>query len=509
MRLKNGPPCGPNAIVFTISPTHGPQVGKSVSVMEQSSIDPKTSVLVKVFNDFCNTSTNIFDTARPDLYKTGDIYSRLEVWKLNDVVFLDDSPSILGRVVAIDRQQAVVDCSYTEQALAEESNIAKSSLKVFKLAELEACIEGPDFQTPVTSSSLKTGAAQPSASTNPTFQRTVTRHVSGTVQHLPVCIIDPTPYPPTQRFNSSHGEAIPASSNTLSGLKPLAVHVSDSGPSILFERLSDRATFLACSTHLSTDSLNVSSFVALSQHESNKVKRCTIPEEAVNSIEAGLVVNPLLTQAARMLTSEHGAQKVAPPQFSSKGGNIGRVSGKVVTGKRRLLSRKGKTAVLHPTASGKGKYMYVQPTQDCTGSNANPDSIPRCDFIPISAGHPDLFFIHDISGSVWPLLDGLSLKCTPTGLASQPSGIISKRPSVPQQSYRCIISRQYAVQGQGDVAVLILGKYPPLLSCLRISSCCNACACVHQIAIPCVLHVWFCLSGLGLPFFLPSAYFLS
>ena len=50
VRLKNGPPCGPNAIVFTLSATGGPRVGRSVSVMEQSSIDPKTSVLVKVFS---------------------------------------------------------------------------------------------------------------------------------------------------------------------------------------------------------------------------------------------------------------------------------------------------------------------------------------------------------------------------------------------------------------------------------------------------------------------------
>ena len=123
-------------------------------MMERSSIDPKTSVLVKVFRD-CTSSassaqSNFDGSAHQNFHGSGnDVYSGLEVWKLNDVVFLDDSPSILGRVVAVDNNQVVVDCSYTQSDPSEghpsDVPVAKSSLKVFRLSDLEPCIEGPDF----------------------------------------------------------------------------------------------------------------------------------------------------------------------------------------------------------------------------------------------------------------------------------------------------------------------------------------------------------------------------
>lgn len=478
VRLKNGPPCGPNAIVFTMSPTHGPQVGKTVSVMERSSIDPTTSVLVKVFRDFGLRSTahSKFDATRHDLYESSDIFSGLEVWKLSDVVFLDDSPSILGRVVAVDRQQVIVDCGYsqTHADLVEGSSTAKSSLKVFKLGELEACIEGPDFYPKVKSSQGASGGQSASTSSDTqAFQRSVSRHVAGVVQHCPVCLLDPAPSKPHQARSFDLSMSGPSlSSSRLIGFRPLAVQANDSGPNLLVERVNDGSAFLVCSAHLTTAALNVTSFVALGYRDS-KAKRCTIGEESINCLEGGLVVNQDLVKTANALTK---CQMNNSTAFDPT--KITRTGGKGVGSKRRTSSRKGKTVAHSAAVKGatrvKGSNTH-SPVTFSTTSQTHDQSVTAyysngvqspflgsCEFIALSGGHPDLFFIRDISGSIRPLLDGLSLKCT----ASVSSGLASKRVTVPLQSYRCVSSRQYCVEAEGNVAVFVLGT-------LQFAACTN------------------------------------
>ena len=452
MRLKNGPPCGPNAIVFTISPTHGPQVGKSVSVMERSSIDPKTSILVKVFRD-CNQEPSLsarsnFDAARHVLSESGDIYSGLEVWKLSDVIFLNDAPSILGRVVAIDKQQAIVDCAHNEAPMREGSSVPISSLRVFRLTELEPCIEGPDFQPAMTSSSMTSSTMTSSSKSGgilSLMQRMVTRHTAGTVQHRPVCIVDPAPFtsPSTRRMNT---DSLPLSPHRLTGFRPLAVHATDLGPNLLVERIADRTTFLVCSAHLTTPTLNVTSFVAIGNHDS-KPKHCTIPEEAVNSVEAGFVFNPSLT---RFTKKQEALDTNDVAMATSKSGDGAKTTGKEISGKKRTLSRKGKTVISQVKDSSIRQVAT-------SGSHSIPIGT-ECEFVQLSTSHPNLFFVRDISGTIWPLLDGLCLKCTTSGLGGGPSGLVTKGPPVPQQSYRSITSRQYYVQGHGDVTILVLSK---------------------------------------------------
>ena len=59
-------------------------------------------------------------------------YDGLEVWSLPDVVFLDDSPAVLGRVVTVDQLQAIVDisCASSESGTMGSTSGAQSTLKV-------------------------------------------------------------------------------------------------------------------------------------------------------------------------------------------------------------------------------------------------------------------------------------------------------------------------------------------------------------------------------------------
>jgi hypothetical protein len=59
-------------------------------------------------------------------------YDGLEVWSLSDVVFLDDSPAVLGRVVTVDQLQAIVDisCASSESGTMGSTSVAQSTLKV-------------------------------------------------------------------------------------------------------------------------------------------------------------------------------------------------------------------------------------------------------------------------------------------------------------------------------------------------------------------------------------------
>ena len=192
------------------------------------------------------------------------------MWKLSDVVFLDDSPSILGRVIAIDRQQVVVDCDFTGSNHDGESNVAKSTLKVFRLVDLESCIEGPEYRHTaphsknegVTSKNVSMATSDlPSGShgTREVSQPAISRHVAGTVQHRPVCILDPNL---ARNVDMSISNSIPhPPSERLRGLRPLAVQATDTGPNLLVERVSDQLVFLVSSAHSTTSALNMSSFV--------------------------------------------------------------------------------------------------------------------------------------------------------------------------------------------------------------------------------------------------------
>ena len=312
VRLRNGPPCGPNSIVYSRSPC-GPRVGKTMNIIEHGSLDPKTSVLVKVFKDDYRitsddkrTNWNDFDSGstRPPELDTNSNFNSLEVWKLSDVVFLDDSPAILGRVVTVDHPQAIVDISHSTNesgTLASSSN-AKSTLKVFKVSELELCpIDYVEGSPPVQPRSQQEQATKKSSSEAKASHSRggVSLHVAGTVQHHPVCILAPELSSTSSSSLSSllhQRQGVAASSGAvIYGYTPLAVHTTDEGPTMLVERLSDSATFIVYSGHSSAGdgALASTSFVAVNCKDS-KPNLFTVEEESVPALEGGFRADPLI-----------------------------------------------------------------------------------------------------------------------------------------------------------------------------------------------------------------------
>ena len=300
VRMKNGPPCGQNAVVYTKSPTHGPRVGITVNIVEHSRLDPKTTVLVKVFKSGSARSSD-----RGGAVPTGlelpmamrddmDRYDGLEVWKLSDVIFLGDSPSVLGRVVTIDQQQVIVDVSYSENAsssgqAASSSSGVSSSLKVFRLSELEPCVDSKATDLPGRSKvkSKRTGSLPSSQQQSLSGTKPVSHHVAGVVQHRPILMLDPTAAVPSHSGDSFSPEETTPTSKIL-GYKPLAVHATDEGPTLLLQRITDGRAFLVCSAHAGSGAFVSTSFVAVGTKDS-KPMRCTIEEEGVDAFESGLV----------------------------------------------------------------------------------------------------------------------------------------------------------------------------------------------------------------------------
>jgi E3 ubiquitin-protein ligase EDD1 len=249
VRLKNGAPCGPNALVLQCSKTHGPRVGQTVNIIERSSIDPTINVLVKVMRQPCGGPHGI-------------TFDSLEIWKQSDIVFLDNSPSVLGKVVAIDNNQAIVDITSATDSLLAES---QKSLKVFRLSELAAL--GPDFDGGDNDSSI------------PMNGRSLSRHVAGIVQHHPVCLVDPTPISDLSVTDDSA-----STRSMLKGFTPLAVHPTNSGPYLLVKRIADQRTFIVCTSGTSSALLQSSSFVAVGEKD-QKPYKCTMEEESCDAKE--------------------------------------------------------------------------------------------------------------------------------------------------------------------------------------------------------------------------------
>ena len=305
VRLRNGPPCGPNSIVFNQSGLR-PRVGKTMNIIEHSGLDPKTSVLVKVYKD-THSSVAQADPGpggkgRIGLTRTLEEDSQfegLEVWSLSDVVFLDDSPSVLGRVVTVDQLQAIVDISHSssESGTMGSTSNAQSTLKVFKISEIESCMDSR-LSTSPQKSSKETGlppqtkvggaggvdsdshreAASGCGKGEGLRSESVSQHIAGLVQHTPVCLM--CPHPKTET-SCAHGQ-----SWCVHGYQPLAIQMTDSGPMVLVKRLADGKAFLTCSGHTGFPSFMSSSFVSLSSRDT-KVGRCTIEEESVSAVEGG------------------------------------------------------------------------------------------------------------------------------------------------------------------------------------------------------------------------------
>ena len=397
--MKNGPPCGANAVVYKKSHSHGACVGRTVNIMEHSGLDPKTSVLVKVLKEKSNQRYIDVPHQVPE--------SGLEVWKLSDVVFLDDSPSILGRVVTVDQHQAIVDVSHSQDSQTAEAS--KSCLKVFKVSELELCV---DVKTGEKSKAKTKRCSVP----QPPLSRGITHHVAGIVQHKPVCLLNPSQ---AEQTNSTFGTYDDTPASTIFGYKPLAIQATDEGINLLVERMTDGKAFLVCSAHASTGAFISTSFIAIGGKD-GKPSRCTIKEESVNATESGLAANNFdLLPKSRASGGEREDNQEGDPK---------------------------------PQIGIKRKHTPPSPR------SSTPTEAFTSDF-PLSATHPTfiscynsrVLLLQDVNGLVWPLMDGLSLK------PGHPKHLRSSLQ--PLQAYRSIVSRQHSSSKDTNVMVLILGKY--------------------------------------------------
>lgn len=509
VRLKNGPPCGPNSIVYSVSP-YGPRVGKTMNIIEHGSLDPKTSVLVKVFKD--EFQLNARSTSRkkkhkvefgfssqllPDLEDNSN-YNGLEVWKLSNVVFLDDSPAILGRVVTVDYPQVIVDISHSTNesgTLASSSN-AKSTLKVFKVSELELCpIDYGECDQIHKKKASSSSSSSEGAKFSTLGQDTgVSHHVAGTVQHHPVCILAPevsshdsfsgvSGLPPSTLQQHPGDSIAPSSRSLIYGYAPLAVHTTDKGLTMLLERISDGSTYLVYSGHSSgAGGLVSTSFVALNSKDS-KPNRHTVEEESVPAVEGGFKADPVALQyrsyddhTSKQLCriGKNSAEKVdvrskvrghkealAPSPVDID-------SSKSALPQRRSTRKRRLAKSVENTTSSPDKKSSCEPQPLDTTSNkttkgvcttkspvmSNGTLLPHQDECHYAPHHPlpkinsQLLLIRDVNGKLCPLLDGLNLRPVPGKL----------NVALPTMSYRCVAFRQYAVSSNQNVTVVALGK---------------------------------------------------
>ena len=418
VRLKNGPPCGPGALVLSCSKIHGPRVGKTVNIIEHSSLDPRTTILVKVLRQDLKSGKGAHLSANlpsmhsvPQFLDTSRLYEGLEVWKLSDVVFLDDSPAVLGRVVAIDNSQAIVDIAYSHKSGDASGSTAQSSLKVFRLSELEPC--GVDV--PLAPSTSLEGAT---ISPPPTPHRGVSRHVAGIIQHHPVCLVDPAPSHTPLFYDDSTS----ASGHTiLHGFTPLAVHPTNHGPLLLVKRTCDGKTFLVSSSHHHSGLLQTSSFIAVSGH-GQRLPCSTVEDEGCNALEAGLTRNDDLWSVLKPV--DLLVQPAEPPQRRKIGAK----------------KRKRKTeAPTPPSPSARAEVVI---------------SSRSASFVDLH--HPDVILLQDVHGIPAPILPGFSLR-TPS--PPSPGAKDSDKHSTPvvlTQPYVDLVSRLHDQDSKGKKALLII-----------------------------------------------------
>lgn len=271
--VKSGPNYGVKMPVLQSLATHGPRIGYTVDIDEQSLLDPKVSVKVRV--GCCNGETG--RTKPSDVSASKPQSDRTEVWSRSQVVFLDNPTPSMGEVIAIDQQQAVVklDSSGTDNAV----------VKILKLSELEIVSTKAECGP----SSLPDDSLAASSSNNAHLggdgSTKHTKHIAGVVQHKPLCLLDAScQWKPAEDVTIADAQM----DFIVTGFQPISVHATKEGLVLLVERKSDHKAFLVFPATMTTGLVRGTSYVAMG-NSTNYPNKCTLDEEAVNSIEAGLV----------------------------------------------------------------------------------------------------------------------------------------------------------------------------------------------------------------------------
>lgn len=397
-----------------------------MSIIEHSGLDPKASILVKVYKDVFPASVRTGSSATSDALRaleSESCFDSLEVWSLSDVVYLDDSPAILGRVVTVDQLQAIVDISHSssESGTMDSTSAALSTLKVFKLTEIESCMDRGLVSVGRTTllkggEGLKGDSPLKDAGAKVV---TVSQHIAGIVQHRPACLLNPSTSAPTHPSSSGgmpHPPRDPERGGSpctcIHGYYPLAVHITDNGPVMLIKRIRDGAAFLVCSGHTGFPSFSNSSFVSLSSRDS-KPGRVTIEQESVAAACGGF---------DRLAWSTNDSPDERLKDSSVNNG---------------LIQDEGLNVVSN-------------------GLNVSENEVPRT--VAKISPHPsftrlhksDAIVLQDSNGIISPLSGGLRLKpCSLPGHQMR---------SGPVQPYRCIASRFHWAKKDCGTMIVVLGE---------------------------------------------------
>ena len=273
--VKSGPNYGVKMPVLHSSTIQGPRIGYTVDIDEQSLLDPKVSVKVRVGR--CKDETTRLNSFEIPTSKTQS--DKIEIWSRSQVVFLDNPTPSMGEVIAIDQQEAVVKL--------DASRADNAAVKIFKMSELEMVSSGNTKTECGPSSSEDNFAASSSNSSGDSFTKhnTFTKHIAGVVQHKPLCLLDGScQWKPPEAATIADTQM----DSMVTGFQPISIHATKEGLVLLVERKSDRKVFLVFPATMTTGLVRGTSYVATGSG-TNYPNKCTLDEEAVNSIEAGLV----------------------------------------------------------------------------------------------------------------------------------------------------------------------------------------------------------------------------
>ena len=215
---------------------------------------------------------------------------------LPKVTLLEDSTPVLGKLVAIDSGQAVIDISSKDEAglVPSSSSGTPSSLKIYRVSQLQ--VVSPAASPPP--SSLSQGASPRrsmvgSQGARPSIRLAACRQqAAGVVQKQPVCIINANQDANSESLFDVSAPGANTSESLIAGFKPLTATFIDEKPLILVERLCDKKVFLLLSSKSSGTILQPSSFVAVGTGKSQPLK-CTVEEESVFGKDAGFVGHSL------------------------------------------------------------------------------------------------------------------------------------------------------------------------------------------------------------------------
>lgn len=219
------------------------------------------------------------------------VYARVLPTLLPQVTLLEDSTPVLGKLVAIDSGQAVIDISSKDEAgvVPSSSSGSISSLKIYRVSQLQVVTPAASPPPSLSQGASPRRSTLGSQGAKPSVRLSACRQqAAGVVQKQPVCIINANHDTSAESLFDISAPGTSTSESLIAGFKPLTAILIDEKPLILVQRLCDKKVFLLLSSKSSGTILQPSSFIAVGTGKSQPLK-CTVEEESILSADAGFV----------------------------------------------------------------------------------------------------------------------------------------------------------------------------------------------------------------------------